>query len=180
MLVDGHRRLAAAKSAGKQAVPCMAVRPGDEGRDTALMLAAAMHKALSPLERARAFERLRAEGLSVVQIAERTGYAGRTVSESLRLLLLPPDAQAMLAGKELTVAQATDLARQVAKSGTGVVAHHSTKKSTHLDRDHPLADEVRAACAHRDEQVVIGMSGCGRCWEAAIRADERGRVGASS
>lgn len=176
MIIDGHRRLAAAKLASREAVPCVAIKPGDTGRDTALALAAAMHKQLAPLERAAAFKQLRDEqGLTVVEIAQRTGYAARTVSESLRLLLLPPEAQRMLAGHELTVAEATDLARQVAARGAGEVArgHRNGTKARHLDGDHPLADRVRAMCTHRDSQVVIGAVGCGRCWEDTIRADER-------
>jgi ParB family transcriptional regulator, chromosome partitioning protein len=142
--------------------------------DTSLMLAAAMHKQLEPIERARAFQRLREGGLTVAEIARRTGYSPSTVSSGLLLVMLPQDAQTMVERKELTVAQATDLARQNrARAGGEVTASapHATKPKW-LARTHRLADHVLSACVHRETRAVIGGVGCGQCWEHAIRFDE--------
>ncbi len=187
-LIDGHRRLAAAKLAGREAVPCVAVKPGDASRDTALALAAAMHKQLTPLDRATAFKQLRDEQrLTITEIAQRTGYTARTVSESLRLLLLPPEARAMLAGHELSVGEANDLARQVATNGHGEATHRSRGsfgRVGHFGPAHPLAAAARASCTHRggdgdQRRLIHGETACGPCWEAVIRADERAAVEAS-
>ena len=188
MLIDGHRRLAAARLAGRDAVPCVAIRPGDEGPDTALALAAAMHKQLSPLDRASAFRQLHdGQHLSVTAIAQRTGYSARTVSESLRLLLLPPEARDMVAGGDLTLGAANDLARQVATRGSGAARIGRVFTPPYFGSGHPLAAAARARCTqHRlSAQVkrvhLVGHVACSPCWEATIREDERAHptVGAS-
>lgn len=174
-VIDGHRRLAAAKLAGARSLPCLATKPGDVDHDTALMLAAAMHKALEPIERARAFTKLRASGLSVAEIARRTGYGASTVSGGLLLAQLPEEAQDKVATRELTVAQATDLARQVRSNAGGEVVHHvpRAQKPKWLSKTHRLAAEVARSCGHREMRAVVGGVGCGQCWEHAIRFDEK-------
>jgi len=173
-VIDGHRRLAAARLAGAKSLPCIATKPGDTDRDTALMLAAAMHKQLEPIERARAFTRLRATGLSVTEIAHRTGYAPSTVSAGLLLAKLPPDAAELVDRKTMTVAQATDLARQLRDHSAGET-HASTPRQPRprwLTSTHPLADTIRRTCTHHQARQIIGGVGCGQCWEQAIRDDE--------
>lgn len=168
-VIDGHRRLAAAKLAGVKSLPCIATRPGDIDSDTALMLAAAMHKQLEPIERARAFARLRASGLTVAEIARRTGYAASTVSHGLLLATLPAEAQDMVASKEITVAQGTQLARQ----GSAATSRPHVAKPKWLTNTHRLAADVTRACGHHEHRAVIGGVGCGQCWEHAIRLDEK-------
>jgi len=166
LIVDGHRRYQAALVAGANALPCVA-RRGD-GDDTAVMLAAAMHKQLGPLEQAAALDRLRRRGLGVADIANRTGYTQATVRARLDLLALPVEAQRMLEHGQLTVTAATDLARQVRAAGTGT-ARAAVKRSAWFTKSHPLADAVRAACTHADDRTLVGGVGCGQCWEDAIR-----------
>jgi ParB family chromosome partitioning protein len=177
LVLDGHRRLAAAKHVGVTSLPCLAVRPGDDDAQLSTMLAAAMHERLDPLDQARMFKELRRH-LDVRSIAARTGYSVQTVSDRLRLLSLPPEAQAMVERKEMTVRNATALARDVEKTGTGTAALAAPSRSAWFTKSHRLAERVAAACDH-DGRVRVGGVGCGQCWEAAIRADQSAATASS-
>lgn len=170
LLIDGHRRFAAAQLAGLAAVPCIAIRAGDESRDTALMLAAAMHKQLEPIERGRAFAKLRAQGLAVQEIARRTGYTAATVASSILLTTLPAEVTDKVESKEITVAQATTMARQLrtTPSASAVIRQ---PKGRYLTRTHRLAAAASGACTHRETRQIIGGVACGQCWEHAIAFD---------
>lgn len=179
-IVDGHRRYEAAILAGLPALPCVATKASDAGAQIEIMLAAAMHKSLEPIEQAAAFKRLRAGGLSPAEIARRTGYSVATVTGRLLLGSLPAEAQHMVRTKELSVGEATALARQVRRESTGQ-ATTSAPRSVWLAPGHRLYTLVRKACDHRATRITVGSAGCGQCWEDAIRADERAhaRIGAA-
>lgn len=168
LVTDGHRRLAAAKLAMVPAAPCL-VTSGAGTRDViATMCAAAMHQELTPMEQARAFERLRAEGMTTTDVALSTGYSPRLVRQRLLLLSLPPEAQDLLDEGTLTVTAAAELA---ATLGTApkVSAFLRSPKKSYLGRAHPLA--ARLDCTHGDVRVLVGGVACGQCWEQAIRDD---------
>lgn len=94
VVIDGHRRLAAARRAHVFDLPCIVTEPGaTPGQVLTAMVAADIRRPLAPIELAKAFQRLRALGLSVRIIAERTGHSQRTVNDRLRLLALPEQVQ---------------------------------------------------------------------------------------
>lgn len=171
-IVDGHRRHAAARLAGRPAVPCIAIKPGDTGRDLGLMLAAAMHKQLEPLERGRAFAALRDSGLSVTEIARRTGYSTSTIASSILIAGLPEEVTDRVQAKEITLAEATRVARDLRTNGGGTAAVHSPALPSWLGKTHRLAAVVSGACTHKGARRMVGGVGCGQCWEHAIRFDE--------
>lgn len=174
-VVDGHRRLEAALRIGLDAVPALASRAAKRDDVLTVMLAAAMHKALSPIEQASAFAKLTAGGMTRAEIARRTGYSTETVAGRLLLAELPEDAQQMVEDKTITVAEGVSLARAVKATGTGT-ATHQTAKTAWLTASHALAPKVATRCDHRESRRLVGGSGCGQCWEAAIREDERERT----
>jgi ParB family transcriptional regulator, chromosome partitioning protein len=178
LILDGHRRYAAAKSVGVQSLPCLAVRPGGEDAQVATILAASMHKRLEPLEQARLFRKLRGS-MDVRTIAARTGFSARTVSDRLALLYLPAEVQEKVEAKEVTASDGATLGRQLEKAGTGTVSVRPPTRSRWLTRTHPLAATVSEACTHLDTRAAVGIVGCGQCWEAAIRTDERSQLAAS-
>ncbi|CCH80388.1 hypothetical protein BN12_900012 [Nostocoides japonicum T1-X7] len=168
LVTDGHRRLAAAKLAMVPAAPCL-VTSGAGTRDViATMCAAAMHQELTPLEQARAFERLRVEGMTTADVALSTGYSSRLVRQRLLLLNLPREAQDLLDEGKLTVTAAAELAATLGTAPKATAALRRPKQS-HLGRAHPLA--TRLNCAHGDVRVLVGGVACGQCWEQAIRDD---------
>lgn len=102
-LIAGERRLRASKLAGLQQVPAIIRAHADDSR-VKLELAIIenlQREDLNPVDRARAFERLVSEfGFKHTQIAEKVGKSREYVSNTLRLLLLPPEIiQALEDGK---------------------------------------------------------------------------------
>jgi ParB family transcriptional regulator, chromosome partitioning protein len=172
MILDGHRRAAAAKLAGLDRLPAVVVPDSDVDVQIGRMCAAAMHKALAPVELGAAFARLRDTfGLDHRQIAQRTGYSIKTVKDRLWLLELPADVRRMVEEGRLPAADGAALARDVKKHGRG--AARLDRPSRWFTSKHPLARVARGLCgSHPDRRTIIGSVACGACWEAAIRADE--------
>lgn len=86
MVVIGHRRLAAAKLAGVEELPC-AVVPMDYQEMLTTMLTENVQRVdLNPYEQAQGFRQLSMElGMSVAEISERTGFGETTVRRRLKL-----------------------------------------------------------------------------------------------
>lgn len=171
-VIDGHRRYAAAARVGVRSLTCL-ISARKTGQQTTLaMLAAAMHKQLSPVEQATAFVRLvEVEHMSVAMIAQATGYSQATVRARMSLSDLPDEAKSMVESKTMTLAAATDLARQVRQRRTGTVTPAAAPSP--FRAGHPLAHVVSEMCDHTGQRVQVGGVGCGQCWEEAIRTDER-------
>lgn len=93
-LIAGERRLRASRLAGLQQVPVL-IKTGDDTDLMKLELAIIeniQREDLNPVDRARAFERLANEfGFKHVTIAQKVGKSREYVSNTLRLLTLPPD-----------------------------------------------------------------------------------------
>lgn len=100
-LIAGERRVRAAKLAGLTIIPVI-VRSFEEQQKLELALLENVQRSqLNSLETAAAYRKLVDEfNLSLDQIGERMGQARSTISNSMRLLQLPADAQkALLEGK---------------------------------------------------------------------------------
>ncbi len=93
-LISGERRLRASKLAGLTQVPALIRNSEDDGR-VKLELAIIenlQREDLNAVDRARSFDRLAKEfGLKQQQIADKVGKSREYVSNSLRILLLPPE-----------------------------------------------------------------------------------------
>ncbi len=132
-LVAGERRWRAAGKAGLDKVPAV-IRDIDDTEALELALAEnLLREALNPLEIARAYERLQQEfHLTHEQIAERLGVNRSTVTNTLRLLGLPPAVQKLLMEDKISAGHArallavnspeaqTKLAAAVIKKGLSV------------------------------------------------------------
>lgn len=172
-VIDGHRRLEAARIACLEAVPCLISETAGQQAILTTMLAAAMHEQLKPLDQARAFAALRDQGLTVAEISGRTGYSTATVNGRLLLTELPDDAQKLVKRGELTLGQAVDLGRQLKASREGKV-YAERARTPHFTSAHRLHRAAAALCTPQHQQARSTLSNvCGPCWEAAIRDDER-------
>lgn len=188
LILDGHHRAAAARLAGLRTVPCVIRHNLDEDPDEQLvvMLVANCQRAeLAPMDRAEMLGVLRKRGLTMAQVARRTGLSESRVSESLALLELDGETRERVREGEVGVGQATQAVREVrAQQRT---YGHRAKPSTsgikvepaHFTTKHPLAKAVRSACDHNGPSGVrpmVGGMGCGQCWEDVIRQDEIAKI----
>ncbi|HTM22539.1 MAG TPA: ParB/RepB/Spo0J family partition protein [Kofleriaceae bacterium] len=110
LLIAGERRWRAAQRAGLAQVPVV-VQEVDSTEAFERALVENLQRAdLNPLEEAEAYRRLVDElGYTQEQIAERVGKERSTISNSLRLLKLPPAARKLLEEEELSMGHARAL-----------------------------------------------------------------------
>lgn len=132
-LIAGERRWRAAGRAGLATVPAI-VRVTDDLASVEQALVENLHRQdLTPLEEAAAYQQLLEDfGLTHEQLAERVGKKRSTVTNTIRLLGLPPTVQYLLADGRLTAGHARallgtpdrvlqdELARAVADEGWSV------------------------------------------------------------
>ncbi len=110
-LIAGERRLRAAKIVGLERVPAV-VRGahGSEKLELAL-IENIQRQDLTPIEEARAYQKLIQDyGLTQEDVAARVGKARATISNALRLLLLPREVQQAVSDGTLPPTQARVLA----------------------------------------------------------------------
>jgi ParB family transcriptional regulator, chromosome partitioning protein len=109
-LVAGERRLRAARMAGLATVPAV-IRSGDDTESLREALIENIHRQdLSPLELAAAFQELLEElGVTQETLAERLGHSRAHITNTIRLLSLPPDVQRLLADGRISAGHARAL-----------------------------------------------------------------------
>src|SRR5579872_5065850 len=102
-LVAGERRWRAAAKAGLEKIPATIRSIEDAGALELALVENLLREALSPLEVAHAYDQLQQTfHLTHEQIAERLGVNRTTVTNTLRLLSLPPEVQKLLAEDKIT------------------------------------------------------------------------------
>lgn len=89
-VVIGHRRLAAARLAGLEEVPCVVDETLDEKRQLELMIVENCQRAdLTPIEEADAYQGLLNLGDTAPKIARKTGRSPKYVRSRLRMAAIP-------------------------------------------------------------------------------------------
>jgi len=132
-LVVGERRSRAARLAGLETVPAIIRELADEDVLELALTENLLRKDLNPLEVAHAYQALLENfHLSHEQVAERLGLNRSSVTNTLRLLRLPPAVQEMLSKDQITYGHARallaleseaaqlQLASRIAKQGLSV------------------------------------------------------------
>lgn len=109
-LVAGERRLRAAKHAGLATIPAV-IRDTDDTDSLREAIIENIHREdLSPLEQAAAFQELLEDlGASHDELAERLGYSRSHVTNTIRLLQLPPAVQRLVGEGRLSAGHARAL-----------------------------------------------------------------------
>lgn len=109
-LVAGERRLRAAERAGLSEIPAIVRRTGDEQLLTEALVENIHRTDLDPLEEALAYQQLLEDfGVTHDELARRLGRSRSAISNSLRLLNLPPPVQRRVADRELSAGHARAL-----------------------------------------------------------------------
>lgn len=106
-LIAGERRWRAARLAGLTEVPVVISNVANDHLLEVSLIENIQREDLNPIEIAQAFDRLHREHqLSHEDIARRTGKDRTTVTNTLRLLKLPPDVQLLINEHRLSMGQA--------------------------------------------------------------------------
>jgi ParB family chromosome partitioning protein len=109
-IIAGERRWRAATLAGLKTVPVIVREANDQKVLELAIVENIQREDLNPIELAVAFERMAAElSLSHEEIGQKTGKDRVTVTNSIRLLQLPPAVQQQIATRKLTQGHARAL-----------------------------------------------------------------------
>lgn len=110
-VIIGHRRLAAAKLAGLDRVPCVVVEL-DEKTQIATMLTENMQRHdLTPYEQAQSFAQLLDFGMSVEEIAEKSGFSASTVRRRAKMAELNQEVLKEISDRQINLADFDELAK---------------------------------------------------------------------
>ncbi len=136
-LIAGERRLRAAKLAGLKEVP-VRVMEVDADRAAEIQLLENLHREdLGPVEEARAFAALLAQGKHTVEsLADRVGKSNTYVYRAVRLLELPAAALEAIEDGRLTPAHGHQILRAPADKLEEIVAYALTQAT--IERAYPV------------------------------------------
>lgn len=101
-LVAGERRWRAARAAGLQQVPVVVLDTPDSEMLTLALVENLQREDLNPIDQAAAFQYLLDAGLTQAELSRRVGKSRSAVANAVRLLQLPADLQAEVAGARLS------------------------------------------------------------------------------
>ena len=184
-LIAGERRWRAAQLAGLEAVPAMVRELSDDQALEIALIENIQREELTPVEEARAFERLTQEfGLTHDALAEAVGRKRATISNTLRLLRLPREVQQALDEGSLRMGHARALLALEGDDRLGEVAHEVVKKGLSVrateDRVRKASKEAeageaapRAAANRKDPDVERLEQDLGERLGAKVRITQR-------
>ena len=164
-LIAGERRFRAAQRAGLDRVP-ITVREVDDVEALELALIENLQREnLNPVEEARAYKRLSDEfDLSQEDIAARVSKSRSAVTNSLRLLQLPPSVIAQLESGELSAGHGRSLlALDSAQAQTAVAREAATRRLSVRDTEKmvrerrlPPPDDIERRAVEADLARALG------------------------
>jgi ParB/RepB/Spo0J family partition protein len=102
-LLGGHRRLLASKEAGLLTVSVRVFHPRTEREKWEIALQDEMHEPWSPMAKARAYGKMREEGISIEDITLIAGEPYDTIKNHIALNELPEEAQQLIDTKKLGI-----------------------------------------------------------------------------
>jgi ParB family chromosome partitioning protein len=106
-LIAGERRWRAARLAGLAAIPALVRELGDRDALELALTENLLREDLNPIEAAHGYEVLQQKhGLSHEEIASRLGLDRTTVTNTLRLLRLPPEVQELISEGKISAGHA--------------------------------------------------------------------------
>jgi ParB family chromosome partitioning protein len=156
-LIAGERRWRAAQRAGLTTIPAV-IRPTDDASSVEQALVENLHRQdLTALEEAAAYQQLIDDfGLTHDQVSTRVGKSRSAITNSLRLLGLPPAVQRLLADGQLSAGHARallgtpDRARQESLARDAVAGGWSVRMVEDAVRRETAVDEVSSEVSAPD------------------------------
>ena len=156
-LIAGERRWRASKRVGLQRIPAL-VRETDDGAALEQALIENIQREeLNPLEEAAAYQQLIEDfGLTHEQVATRAGRSRASVSNTLRLLSLPPSIQKLVRERKVGMGHARALLGSPDRAFQEALARRITSEDLSV---RAVEEEVRA---HGDSGNGTGATTTGR------------------
>jgi len=109
-IIAGERRWRASQRAGLLRMPAVIREMGSESSLEIALIENLQREDLNPIEEAQAFEKLIVDlGLTQEEVANRVGKSRATITNTLRLLRLPPEVQAWIGENKLSTGHAKAL-----------------------------------------------------------------------
>jgi len=128
-LIAGERRWRAARQAGLTVIPAVVREIGDRDALELALTENLLREDLNPLEAAEGYAALQQKhGLSHEEIAEHLGLDRSTVSNTLRLLRLPPEVQQMIVEGAISAGHARALLGLDSAAAQGRLAQSIVKQ----------------------------------------------------
>lgn len=111
VVVIGHRRLAAAKMAGEETVPCSIVLMSQGQQQETMLIENMQRSDLTVYEQAQGFQMMLDMGHSVQTIVNRTGFSETTVRRRLKMAELDPAKLKEVSSRQLSLMDFDQLAQ---------------------------------------------------------------------
>lgn len=180
-ILAGHRRVRAATELGWETVPCSVVQATDSAAWKILLSENLHRRNLNVIEEARAFQKMRDQGMTILAVAKVLDCSEQRISRRLALLELDAPLQAEILTGDLSLSEAWNLvaekredekfARKGPKQGQGTGRH--SKYNDHFNQNHPLANPAGTRCDSEGHPTPPRLGpACASCWEEAIRDDQ--------
>ena len=151
-LIAGERRLLAARQAGLAAVPAIIREASDQQRLELALIENLQRTDLGPLEAAEAFRQLAEDfSLSHEEIAVRVGKSRAAVTNTLRLLKLPPSVQSALADGQISEGHARALLALPSPQSQAAVLGTITSRGLNVRQTEALVRKLTAGEPYHKE-----------------------------
>jgi ParB family transcriptional regulator, chromosome partitioning protein len=111
LLVDGQRRITAARKEGHKEIPVSVRADLDNNGLAAALVTALKRKDLDPVEEAHAYQRLIEGGLTKRGAAQTIGVPQKTITARLQILALPEKLRPLVAAGTIPLSAVAELAR---------------------------------------------------------------------
>lgn len=108
-VIIGHRRLAAAKLAGIETIPCSVVEMDDKQQVATMLLENMQRTDLTVYEQAQGFQMMLDLGETQKSIAEKTGFSPATVSQRLQLTKLDQKILQNVSARQISIVELNKL-----------------------------------------------------------------------
>lgn len=191
-LIAGERRWRAAKLAELTNVPVVVQDVADPRMLELALIENIQREDLNPLEAAHAYDRLGRElGLSQEEIGRRTGKNRTTIANTLRLLRLPKEVQALLADHRLTegsaraILQLDSAEEQIRVAEKAAAQGMSVRQVEALVQEATTPDHAKGKRGQRggatlDPNVAAAVEELQRALQTRVKivelSDQRGRI----
>ncbi len=128
-LIAGERRLRAAKFAGLQEVPVIIISATEESKLELSLIENIQREDLNPIEEAMAYNSMVEElNLTQEEVAQRVGRERSTITNTIRLLKLPPDIKQHVVDEQLSMGHARALLSLKNSGQQCKISQHIIKK----------------------------------------------------